>query len=176
MCGPMAVIAVAGLAISAYGQYQQGQTAKKTAQYQADQNTYNAKIAENPGADAIFRGGFAGEKLMSDSAALQGRGRAAFAAGNVDLSAGTPIFWETDAAVAGAKDVAMNKYNALQESKGYSNLAWNRNTQASLDVFSGRNAATNATLQSSGSLLSGAGMVYKNYYTPGSNGESGSWS
>lgn len=165
MCEPVtitaaaAALAVAGSATSAYGAYQQGKAARAAANYEASVSEQNAVRAEQRIAGARFQGGYQVDQIRTNAAENVGAGRAGYAAGNVDLSVGTPRFWELDAAKSTATDVAMTKYNTEQEVKGLQTEAWNARSQAALTRYSGKNAYRAGLISAGSSLLSGASQV-----------------
>jgi hypothetical protein len=167
MCEPitMAAITAGGAATQAYGQYQAGQAANSAARFNAQQLEQNARVADNRANDALFRGGFEVDKIRRQGADLQAEQRTGFAAGNVDLSTGTPVFAELDTANTVAGDVGMTKYNTQMEAYGFRTDAWNARSQAKITRFEGKQAKRAGEIGAVGSLLSGAGQSATAYKT-----------
>ena len=159
MCDPSTVIAVVGVAVSAYGQYAQGQAANKAAKYNAQMDEYNASLAPGRQADAEIRGQRAVEQVHTDAARQIGEGKASFAAGNVDLSSGSVKYWELDSVGNQAADAAMTKYNSDQEQAGYGVEAWNARSSARLSRMQGRSAQQAGNIGAASSLLAGAAQT-----------------
>lgn len=167
MCAPLVVMAVAvaaSAAASAYSSYQQGKAASAASSYQAQQGDLNAQLAEQRIAGARFEGESRGDQIRRDGERLKAEGRTSFAGGNVDLSSGTPKFWELDVAKGVATDVAMNKYNTEQAAVGLQTDAWNYRTDAGLRRMEARNARRAGNLGAATSLLAGASQVASSYY------------
>ncbi len=155
MCAPAAV-AVAGVAMQAYSQYQKGQAEGQAAKYNAEQEDYNAKLAQGRSTDAVERGNKAAGQIGIDTARTVGEGHAGFAAGNVDLSSQSVKYWELDAVSAGAQDQATARYNAAQEANGFQAQAYNAQATSRLARAQGRSAMDAGYLNAGSSLLAGA--------------------
>lgn len=166
MCEPttiaLAVTAIAG-AVSAKGQYDQGQVAK-----QVGRN--NQIMAEYAAQDAQRRGEEDAQRLRQRGAQIKGAQRANMAAKGLDLSVGTSaelidqtdFFTETDQATA--------RSNAAREA--WSNRAAGANYRAQGDA-----AARQGNLSAFSTLLATSGQVADRWYTynpPKSKTSSGS--
>lgn len=163
MCEPvsitLAATAITGMAVSAYGQYQSGQSAKKAGAYQAQMDEANANAMATQAQDAALRGEGERAQLRANIAETIAQGRAGYAGGNVDLSVGAPNFWERSARATGAEDIAQSRINTQNEMAGFYNAAANARNQAALSRWGGRNAARAAGIGMAGTLLSGAAQT-----------------
>jgi hypothetical protein len=117
----VAVVAVVGAGVSAYGASAQATAAKQQADYQAQVNANNAKIAEYQRTDAINRGQDAAEKSLQQQALLLSQQRAALAANGVDLNSGSATDLFASTKFLGAQDVNTIQSNAAREAWGYKN-------------------------------------------------------
>ncbi len=142
--------------MQAYSQYQKGQAEGKAAEYNAQQEDYNAQLAKGRAADALTRGDKAANQIGIETGRTIGEGHAGFAAGNVDLSSQSAKYWELDAVSAGAQDQATARYNATQEANGFQAQAYNAQATSRLARFQGRDAVNAGFLNAGSSLLAGA--------------------
>lgn len=152
-------LAVASLAVSAYGAYTQAQTQKKIAEN-------NAEVAEINAADAKRRGELEAQKAHRQGQQLLGQQRASYAARGLDLGEGTvgDVIDQTDFFSQVDESTARN--NAAKEAWAIKRGGMNQQMQAD---------ATNPGLALTGSLLSGAGSVASKWYsgtTPSTSGGS----
>jgi hypothetical protein len=152
------------MAVSAYGQYQQGQAAKKAGAYQAQMDENNAKNAEVQALDASLRGESERAQLRANIAETIAQGKAGFAGGNVDLSVGAPNFWERSAQKTGAEDIAQSRVNTANEMAGLYNSAAQSRNQAALSRWGGRNSARAGGISAAGTILSGAAQAGASAY------------
>lgn len=144
MCEPVSIALAAGSAmLSAYGQYQQADAAKKSAQF-------NQEVANIQARDALKRGEFESEQAGRKVAQLRGRQRVALAANGLDLSYGSPadILEQTD--YYGLEDQRTVANNARREASMFANRATMSGMQA---------ASINPGLEAGTSLLGGASNV-----------------
>lgn len=159
-----AAVAAISAVWSAYSSIQQGQAAKKAANYQAAIQERNAQTAEQQARAAKT-------KAESDKLALRlrlsedvGKGRTGYAAGNVALGEGSPVDWEADLRDRVDYDLSTIEYNADLEAWGYNEQASNYRSEASLSRLQGKNAEAAGNMGAVGSLLSGASTVAGGYY------------
>ena len=146
MCEPVTLaLMAAGTAMSAYGQYQQGQSAK-------DAGQYNAKMAEYGAQDAQRRGEEEAAGIQRKAASLKSTQRASMAAKGLDVGYGTAADLQDETDFFGQMDASTARYNAASQ-------AWNYRAQGQLARAEGSAAAYNAKLGAAGTLLSGAGKV-----------------
>jgi len=115
MCEPTTVLVGASLALSAmsaYGQYQQGQSAKAVA-------SQNANIADAQALDAVNRGNAQAEEVRRRNAQAAGSQSASMAANGGDLTSGSNLDIFGDTAQFGALDTLTTVNNAQREAYGY---------------------------------------------------------
>lgn len=156
MCEPITIAAgemMAGSAISAYGQYQQGQAANAAAQY-------NVAVGEIAAQDALERADVEKQLLAHEFLKDKAKGRVSFGASGVRLGSGSTLDWENDLTETYISDKAQLDYNAAKEVAGIRN-------QQTLDTMQGKSAATAGKIGAAGSLLSGAAKSGSMLYTPG---------
>jgi len=122
----MTAIALAGLAMSAYGAYKQGSATKKAGQAQkgaADSSAgladYNAEVAEVQAEDAVARGAEEESRFRTGVRGMIGAQRTGFAAGNIDVGYGSAVDVQADVAFLGELDAITIRTNAARESWGY---------------------------------------------------------
>ena len=99
---------VAGTVVGVGAQMQAARAEQATAEYQAKQSRIMAE-------DTLKRGAAEEEAKRRQTAALEGRQRAVMAAGNLDLSSGSPLAVLTDTATLGELDAETIRNNAKRE-------------------------------------------------------------
>jgi len=141
----------AGAGMSAYGAYQQSESAQKAADY-------NAKLAKLQGQDALDRGDLDQQAIGRKQAALRGSQAANMAANGLDLSYGSPaaLLDQTDYYGNADQETAAN--NARREAAGYGSRATMSQIQA--DSYS-------PMMSGAGSLLTSSGTVADRWYKYG---------
>lgn len=122
----LAIIAIAGVAVAAYQQHQQGEAAaaagehqQQAANSQADLQDYNAQIADLQAKDATARGALAESNYRSEVRGVIGQQRTLIAANNIDVSFGSAVDVQADAAYLGELDALTIRTNAAREAWGY---------------------------------------------------------
>lgn len=152
MCEPTTIalgVALAGTAVSAYGAYQQGQTQKKIA-------NYNAKVGELNADDAIQRGAISAEQQRARVRQIEGTQRALMGASGAEVGTGTLGKVLEQTATMGELDARQIEVNAQRE-------AWGLRTQGALGRVEGEAAAQAGSLNAFGSLLTGGSQAYGIY-------------
>ncbi len=148
-----------------------GEAQKKVAESSAEVLDYNAMIADLQAKDAIARGAEAESRFRSQIRGTIGAQRAGIAAGNVDVSFGSAVDVQGDAAFLGELDALTLRTNAAREAWGYRVQATDIRKKAEIARKEGVNAITAASAQVSaqnwntaGSLLgSGASLLQMRY-------------
>lgn len=137
------VASTGGMAMSAYGAYQQSEAAQKAA-------TYNAKVAAIQGQDAIDRGDTDQQAVGRKQSAMRGQQTANMAANGLDLSSGSPaaILDQTD--YYGLADQATAVNNSRREAAGFTSRGAMASAQA--DAYSPLTAGGASLLTSSGTV------------------------
>ena len=143
-----AVTAAAGAGTAAYSAVAAGENAKETADY-------NAKVAENAAKDAQQRGAIAAAEQRQKTRQMIARQDAAFSAGGLDASTGTPLDIQTETAGMGELDALRIIDNAQRQAAGLK-------TEAELSVFRGNAAQTAGYFGAAGSILGGLGTASTN--------------
>ncbi len=143
------VMAAAGAGVSAYGSYQQ-QSAANAA------NQYNEQVAKDQQAQAQQLGTFAEEQQQQQTAQLEGRQKAAYAAAGVDVNSGTPEIVNSQTAGYGALDAMAAKQQEEEAAWGYGNSA----TLDASKISNPMGAATTSLLSSSSTIGSGVKGLY----------------
>jgi len=131
------LVGLAGTAINAYSQYRAGKAQKKGADAAAREqeraaragrevseanaglSDYNAQVAELQSTDAVDRGFDAESRFRTQVRGAIGAQRAAFAGGNIDVSFGSAVDVQADAAFLGEMDALQIRTNAAREAWGF---------------------------------------------------------
>lgn len=159
---PFAYVAVAaaviGAGLSAYGASEQADAQKKAANYQAQVEAENAKIALNARTDALQRGELEAQKAMRQQAQLIGTQRAALAASGVDVTQGSALDLLASTRFLGQEDVATIQSNAAREAWGYEIQAGNAGSASNFERWkaSQSNPTKAGIMAGASSLLSSA--------------------
>jgi hypothetical protein len=140
-----AVAAVAGTAVSAMAAENRGKTESNIA-------NYNAQVSRNNAISTNQAAAVAADQQNQQHRRQIASGIAAAGASGVDPNSGSPLEVVADLAGQAKLDEELGLWQARERAKGYGN-------QATLDVYSGRAAASAGTLNAASSLLSGAGRV-----------------
>lgn len=159
MC--VVALTVASLALTAYGQYQQGQAQKESEKFNAQVSRNNAIIAERNAKAAKERGDAEADAKRRQIASVKGQQRAAFAASGVAIDEGTPLDILADTAELGELDVLNIKNNAEREAYNYRVQAGDFTAQAGLHDASARNASTAGLINAGTTVLTGSRDIAK---------------
>ena len=151
----MAVAAVAGAAVSAYGAVRQGQNAKEAAEY-------NAQASEREAAEAKRKAAYDAETSSMQFKELMGKQKALYAKAGVDLSSGSPLLTMSFQAEQAERD----KQAILYSGKTAEQSAL---TRAGLFRSTGSDAQTAGYISGGSTFLSGLA----NTYTASQSGKSG---
>jgi hypothetical protein len=143
----VAIAGLAGTALSAYGQYRQGQ-------YEADVADNNARLMDYQRRDAIQRGEYDASDIEKQGMRESSEARAVNAAGNVegkgvDVAADIPRY-------TSAIDAARVRAQAAREAWGFENEAQDLRARAKAQRKAG-------ILGAFGTTLSGAGNAMTQY-------------
>jgi hypothetical protein len=153
-----AAIAVISAGISAYGASEQASAQKKAANYQAQVEANNAKIAAWQRTDAINRGEREAQNSMRERSAMIGKQRAALAANGVDLNQGSALDLLASTEFLGQEEVNTIQSNAAREAWGYEIQGANYSNNSSFERWKARNASPGkaGAMAGASSLLSSA--------------------
>lgn len=145
MCNPLIIMA-AGAAVSAAGQYQQGQDAKAGAGLQSDLINRQALEVQDAGTQ---------EAGKIRKAAESGRGAAVagMAASGVQIGEGSALDVERQILKLGEEDAMMTLLNADRQARGMRD-------QARLTKWGGQQAVAASNTAMAGTFLQAAGKAY----------------
>ena len=156
-------MAGAGLGMSAYGMWLQGQDAAARGSLIAGADEYEARQDE-------IQGQQQGEYLQRQSTRLQGKNEATVASGNEDVTTGSPALAIIDQVTQDQKAMAIAKSNAQHKALS-ARLAGAQGEQAGNEMERASN------LSAAGGLLTGGAKLYNmTSRGPGSTGNSSSGS
>jgi hypothetical protein len=144
-------VTVIGASVSAYGQYESGQSQKKAAEY-------NATMQNRAADDAMQRGAIDAAAVKERTRKLISTQIANSGAAGFDSGTGTALDLSTEAAGFGELDALKTINNSQRVASG-------QQAQANLDLFQGSSAARTGTLNAAGTLFSGAGNAGRSYYS-----------
>lgn len=178
MTGIALALTAASVATQAYGQKKQATAAKKAGQAQArvaessaQVLDFNAEIADLQAKDAVIRGAEAESRFRTQIRGAIGTQRAGFAAGNIDVSFGSPVDVQADAAFLGELDALTIRTNAAREAWGFKVQAADIRKRAEITRKEGVNALTAADAAASaakwamgGTLLGGGATLLQMRY------------
>jgi hypothetical protein len=148
---------VAGIAMTAYGQIQQGKAEKRRYEYQAAVQRNNQKVAEWNAQDAIERGDILEKQHRMKMSKLQGKQRSVLAAQGIELESGSALDVLQDTAYFGEMDALTIRNNAQRDSWKYKVNAQNRAAQAGLLQTQGRDAMAAANMNATSTVLNRTG-------------------
>lgn len=126
--------------------------ANQQAQAQANAANYNAAVARNAAVFAQQQGEVRAQANDRRTAAMIGRQRAVYAAGNLDVNSGSPLDIQADTAQIGRLNSLTIRNNAAREGYGYE-------AGANLDTAAAANYQTAGQTAMMGSLIGTAGSV-----------------
>lgn len=96
-----------------------GEQQRDAMESQADLADFNANVANLQADDAVLRGQLEEQRYRGLVRGAVGAQRAGFAAGNIDISTGSAVDVQADAAVLGELDALTIRSNARREAWGY---------------------------------------------------------
>lgn len=159
-------LALAGAAVSAYGQVKAGLAAKSAGQAQqaaandqADVADYNATVAEQQANDAITRGQIDEDRYRQGVKAMVGTQRTTFAAGNVDVSGGSAVDVQAETAHQGELDALTIRNNATLTAFGYKVQAYDLRRSATIARKTGVYQAEAGETRAEASYIGAAGSI-----------------
>lgn len=123
--------------------------AQRQDQAQADAANYNAAVARNAAIFAQQQGEVNAQANDRRTAAMVGRQRAAYAAGNLDVNSGSPLDIQSDTEQIGRLNSLTIRNNSAREAYGYE-------ANANLDTAAASNYESAGSTALMGSLI-GAG-------------------
>lgn len=153
MCEPttiMTAVSLAGTAMTAYGQVQQGKAQEGQSEYNAAVSRNNATLAANRGVDKE-------NAFRNQTKQLKQQQRAHFGASGVELASGSAADILADTENYGELDALNIRSNTADEVDQL-------NLDARNEVLRGDNARSSANTRAFSSVLSGAGGVASKWY------------
>jgi hypothetical protein len=171
-----------GTAVSAYGQYRSAKASKKAgntaaaaqekagtaareaSESQAELADYNAQVAELQSTDAVDRGADAESRFRTTVRKTIGEQRAGFAGGNIDVSYGSSVDIQADAAFLGEMDALQIRTNAGREAWGFKVQAEDYRKRGEIMRKEGLSAEAAARLNAQGTRESGRAAATANYF------------
>ncbi|MCQ8103537.1 hypothetical protein NP590_05415 [Methylomonas sp. SURF-2] len=161
---PWAIAALAAVSagLSAYSASEQADAQKKAANYQAQVDAENAKIALYNRSDALQRGELEAQKTMREQAQLIGTQRAALAASGVDVTQGSALDLLASTRFLSQEEVETIQSNAAREAWGYDVQASNFNNASDFERWKAKqaNPVKAGVIAGTSSLLSSATSYY----------------
>lgn len=165
MCDPT-IIAGTGLLLNVIGGQQQAAAQAGNMRFDASVAATNAATASQAATDVMQAGADAERVQLRRVAALTGRQRVAYAAGNVDSSSGSALDVIAESAAEGTADATRIRSNAIREAWGYQTQAAQENERAAY-LRAGAKQAKRA------GLITGLGTAAGGLYKLGAGGGSG---
>lgn len=164
MCEPVTLtLALAGMGVSAAGKAMQAKAQREAGKYQQKVAENNAIVAGMQATQRIAQAREQKRKLGLQTAAVRGKGRLAFAAGNVRLGVGSALDWEMDVDAAKALDYDSIDYNAALDVWGLQNQAQNFRAEGELARHRGRMGARATLVSGTGNLLTQGALTAKTF-------------
>lgn len=155
----LAALIGAGL-VQGYSAIKNSQAQREQADFQADQDKFNANIAGLQADDAIARGEEAAQNAGMQTKQLKGTQKAALAGSGVAVDSGSAADLLSETDKFSTLDILNIKNNAAREAFGYKAQAVGFSGQSEMTRKAGRSAA-NSTLLTGGAnvLTSTAGAI-----------------
>lgn len=149
----------ASTAMGVTSSIQQGKAAEAQANYQAQVDRRNARIAQQNAEDKRQEGIEEARMTRLKTAQKVGLQQASLAANGVDVSEGTALDMIEDTSAMGELDALTTRYNYEKHALAFEEQANNFNNQANLDVFAGQNAYRSGMMNAVGTGLNGLGQA-----------------
>lgn len=154
-----AIITAIAAALSAYSSHQQGQAAKKRADYQEEVMEQNQLLAAQQAKNTRTQAEKDKQDLRLQLARMKSEGRANYAASGLSLGSGSHQDWEGDLSERAQFDLDSIDYNADIDAWGFKVQGTDYSNQGRLKTLEGSNAERSGNLGAASSLLSGASSV-----------------
>lgn len=172
--GIMVAATVANGVYQSAQQRKQGRAARAQAEYEGSIYDLNAKVADAQAADAAQRGEVEAGRHQMEVDSLIGQQRAGIGAAGLDLSSGSAMAVQEEAAYLGELDRQAILNNARREALGYTTQAVNLRRQGQLVRLGGRNTQDAYNSAGTGTLITtgaqAAGTLYTKRHTLGWKG------
>ncbi len=167
MCDPVS-LTIASTVVATASSVMSGIGASQQANYSAQVNDQNAKLASQQAKESIDNTKLEAQRRYRQQAQAQGQQQAAMAANGVDLNFGSPVNLQKDTAMMGAEDVGQIYKAGFQQTRGHDISAWNYSSQAAADRAKAKGAMLDGIMGGMKSVLGGATELNKggNFGTP----------
>lgn len=157
------VAGIAGAGVSAYGQYEQGQSTAASDSYQAQVAANNATLAKQQGKLDIQSGEIAAVDQGLKTKAKIGSEKASQGASGIAVNSGSAADLRAGTAMVGTVDVSTIRSNAVKKAYADEVTANSDTAQGQLDTMGASSAETAGDIGAAGTLLTGASTVGSNY-------------
>lgn len=137
----------------------EGAAQQQVQESEAQLADYNASIADQQARDSIERGADEEARFRTSVRGMIGSQRAGFAAGNIDVSYGSAVDVQADAAFLGELDSLTIRTNAAREAWGYKVNATDLRQQADIARKGGRAALEAGRVRKSASRWGAASTL-----------------
>jgi hypothetical protein len=167
------IAGVAGTAISAGGQLEQGQATANAANYSAQVAKNNSEIAEQNAAYAVAAGVRGAADSSLKGAAKMGRLKASQAASGIDVNSGSAAEVQQSERELNKLDSETVLNNAELQAYGYRAQATGFRASSDLSKLTAEQAPIGAAIGAAGSTLSSASSLGFRWKTMGSGADAG---
>lgn len=160
MCYVQAAAWIASAVITAYAGYQQGETQKGIAKYQADVANQNAELDDLRAAQAKNIGSIKEDQHRAKVRQIAGAQRAQFAANGVDLGSGVVEDMLGQTYTMGETDALAIRFEAMNEAWGYQTSATNNRNDARFAKWRGPREAQGTYLTTAANIAGSYGSAF----------------
>lgn len=161
----MAVAAVAGAGVSAYGAAKSGQATYASSLYQAQVSERNQQIAAGNASNALAEGQVQEAQVRRQAAQTAGSQRASLAALGQVVGEGTAATIQNNTVQLAEADALQVRRNAERDALAFTLQGSQLGSDAVMQRQAGKSAATAGAISAAGSLLTGAGSAAYQYKT-----------
>jgi len=151
----------AATGMKAIGSVKEGRANAKAMMFNAAVQERNALRSDEQAKDAITRGVKDEQRLRAEGEKIIGSQEAAYGAGAIDTSYGSPM----DAILATTRNIDQDaltiRGNAKSEAEDFKFQAYNQRSGASLDRMGAKNAQRAGLYSAAGQVLTGGAEIYK---------------
>jgi hypothetical protein len=160
---PFTLFLIGGAAVKFLGGIFQGRAAKRAGKAEGERLDFNADVSELQAADALGRGYEATSRQRSLTRQVIGQQRAGFAGQNVDVTVGSAVDVQADAALLGELDAQQIQQNAEREAWGYQVGALDQRFAAENARKNGNAAGNAAYFGAVGTLMTDTALMADKY-------------
>jgi hypothetical protein len=156
-------VSVAGVAVSAYSAYSQGQNAKQQVNAEAAWNTYNSKVAQRQADAERQAAAFESQQQKRQAKQLLSRQRVLIGASGVEME-GSPLLVAEDTAAQLALENTNIRTQGTRRSMAYESQSILDIMKAKASKTAAGNYGTAGVINAGGSLLQGGAQAGYQYY------------